>query len=417
MHESFKTDIVILGAGIGGYEAYRTLKKQLKQVAVDAHITIVDQNNYFTFIPLLHEVATGSVEPTHASIPLRELVYNTPHTFINASVERVDHEKKQVRTSRGIIEFKYCIIALGSEVNFYGVPGAREYTHQVRTLEDALDLKYALVEEMEHDEKEECIITIVGGGFVGVEIAGQYGMLKNGDLKKLYPHKKLIVRVIEPNSTILGSLKPGVQKHVHERLEKLGVEFRFNTSVIEVTKDAVVLKNGERLESDITVWSAGFANLGEELVGKERCDRGRIKVDEYLRVTGQESCYAIGDIACALDGVTGKPYVQLAEAAHKAGHYVGRHLAATLAGRSYEKFVFKSKGQLMPVGDWYGVAIFNSFTFYGWFAWWLRRTVYLMYMPGVLRKLRIMIDWTVHSFGFGHFILIEKNQKSNIKHL
>ncbi len=411
MNESFKTDIVILGAGIGGYEAYRTLKKQLKKMAVDAHITIVDQNNYFTFIPLLHEVATGSVEPTHASIPLRELVYNTPHTFINASVERVDHEKKQVYTSRGIIEFNYCIIALGSEVNFYGVPGAREYTHQVRTLEDALDLKYALVEEMEHDDKEECVVTIVGGGFVGVEIAGQYGMLKKGDLRKLYPHKKLIVRVIEPNPNILGQLELEVQKHVHQRLEKLGVEFVFNTSVTEVTKEGIVLKNGERLSSDITVWSAGFANLGAEFVGEENCERGRIKVDEYLRLVGHESCYAIGDIAFARDGVSGKPCVQLAEVAHKAGQYVGRHLAASLAGRNYEKFVFKSRGQLMPVGDWYGVAIFNSFTFYGWFAWWLRRTVYLMYMPGILRKLRIMIDWTVHSFGFGHFILIEKHKE------
>ncbi len=411
MKESYKTDIVILGAGIGGYEAYRSLSNILKRSGMGAHITIIDQNNYFTFVPLLHEVATGSVEPTHASIPLRELVYGTSHSFIKATVEKIDRSKKQVHTSEGVVSYTYCIIALGSTTNFYGVPGAEKNAHHVRSLEDALSLKYALVEKFESCDTHELAVTIVGGGFVGVEIAGQYGTIKTGDIKKLYPQKQLRVRIIEPNASILSVMKPDVQSQVTKRLKKMGVEFVFNTSVTEVTEDSVVLSTGERLKSDITVWSAGFANIGSNFVDREHCEKGRIKVDQYLRIVGDEHCYAIGDITHIINKESGKPNPQLAEVAHKEGRYVARHIAASLSRKTIKSFNFKSKGQLLPVGDWYGIAIIGPFTLYGWFAWWIRRTVYVMYMPGILRKLRIVFDWTIHSLGFGHFIQIEKRKK------
>lgn len=411
MLEKLKTDIVILGAGIGGYEAFRTLNRNLKRRGLGAHITIVDENNYFTFIPLLHEVATGSVESTHASIPLRELVHDTAHTFVKARVEKINHEKKEVYTSTGIISYTYCIVALGSTVNLYGVPGAKEYAHRVRNLQEALFLKYSLIEKLENCESNEFNITVVGGGYVGVEIAGQYGTLKNGDLKKLYPHKKIIVRIIEPNTSILSVMKPDIQARVKKRLEKLGIEFVFNNSVVRVDKNSVILKTKEEIKSDITVWAAGFMNLGSKFVEDDKCEKGRIKVDEYLRMIGVESCYAIGDIAYTLDGVTGKPCFQLAEVAHKAGKFVGDDIANRLAEKKVTPFKFKSKGQLMPVGDWYGIAVIGGVVLHGWVAWWIRRTVYVLYMPGILRKLRIIFDWTIHSFGFGHFIHIEKKQK------
>ncbi len=411
MKKIFKTDIVILGAGIGGYEAFRTLNRILKRRGIGAHITIIDQNNYFTFVPLLHEVATGSVEPTHASIPLRELVYGTPHNFIKAKIEKLDRSKREVHTSAGIVSYTYCVIALGSTTNFYGVPGAEKYAYHVRNLEDALVLKHSLVSKLETCVSDEFVITIVGGGFVGVEIAGQYGTLKKGDIQKLYPEKKLRIQIIEPNASILSTLGEKVQSHVKKRLESMGIEFIFNSSASEVTADTVVLSTGEKIQSDITIWAAGFANMGTEFVETEACERGRIKVEKNLRMVDDTHCYAIGDIAHVQIAGSSRPLPQLAEVAHRQGRYVGRHIADMLSEKKTKPFVFKSKGQLMPVGDWYGVAIMGTITFYGWFAWWIRRTVYVMYMPGILRKLRIVFDWTVHSLGFGHFIYIEKSKK------
>lgn len=413
MAKTIKTDVVILGVGIGGYETFRTLNRILKRKGIGAHITIIDQNNYFTFVPLLHEVATGSVESTHASIPLRELVYGTPHNFIKAEIQKVDRVKKEVYTSAGTISYTYCVIALGSSTNFFGVLGAEKYAYHVRNLEDALSLKYSFVSKLESCLSEEFVITIVGGGFVGVEIAGQFGSLKKGDIQKLYPEKKIRIRIIEPNSSILSIMKSDVQERVKKRLEKMGIEFIFDTSVIEVTEDSVVLKNGEKMKSDITMWAAGFANLGTQFVEPDACVKGRIEVDKSLRVVNDDHCYAIGDIACVINIKNNKPTPQLAEVAHKEGRYVGRHIAAMLGQKKIKPFVFKSKGQLIPVGDWYGVAVIGPITLYGRLAWWLRRTVYVMYMPGILRKLRIVFDWTIHSLGFGHFIHLERNKKGN----
>lgn len=409
MTELLKTDIVILGAGIGGYEAFRTLNGILKRRGIGARITIVDQNNYFTFVPLLHEVATGSVESTHASIPLRELVYGTPHSFVNAKIEKLDRVKKQVHTSSGIIEYEYCVIALGSTVNYFKTLGAEKYAHHVRTLEDALYLKYALVRKLETCEGKAVNITVVGGGYTGVEVAGQYGTLKQGDIKKLYPNKSLNVRIIDPGKNILSNMKPGVQSRVKQRLEKLGVEFKLGCSVTEVGPESVTLNTGEKLVSEIVVWAAGFGNLGGNFVEESLCEKGRIKVDEYLRIVGDESCYAIGDIAFAGNS-TGTPFPQLAEVAHKEGEYIAKHIVASLKNKKINRFVFHSKGQLMPVGDWFGVAVVGNITIYGRLAWWMRRTVYVLYMPGILRKLRIVLDWTVHSFGFGHFIHLERKK-------
>lgn len=408
MSQNTHTKIVILGTGIGGYEAFRTVRREIKKANINAEITIVDKNNYFTFVPLLHEVATGSVESTHASIPLRELVYNTNHRFIQARVESVDRVKKEIHTSGGVIAYDYCVLALGSTINYFGTPGADTYAHHVRTLEDALHLKYALVQKLETCVRDEIVVTIVGGGYTGIEIAGQYATLRNGDIEKLYPHKKLHVRIIDPGTSILSHMKKEVQIRVRQRLEQMGVEFVFGSPVIEVKQDGVVLGTGEKLVSDIVVWAAGFGNIGHQFVEETACEKGRVRVDEHLRIIGDEYCYAIGDIACARTQEGGVPYPQLAEVAHKQGRYVGRHIVSAIHEKPMKPFIFISRGQLMPVGDWYGVAVIGNRAIYGWLAWWLRRTVYVMYMPGLLRKLRIIFDWTIHSFGFGHFIHIEK---------
>jgi NADH dehydrogenase len=108
------SDVVILGAGIGGFETFRELSKLFKRHGIHKTITIIDENDYFTFTPLLHEVATGSVLPSHATVPLRELTYNTPHRFLKASITALDPKTKTLTTSEGTITYDYCVMAIGS---------------------------------------------------------------------------------------------------------------------------------------------------------------------------------------------------------------------------------------------------------------------------------------------------------------
>ncbi len=407
MKESHTTDILILGAGIGGYETFRTLSKLLKRKGMKKRITIVDQNNYFTFVPMLHEVATGSIEPTHAAIPLRSLTYNTPHHFIQASVQHVDPTAKKVQTSMGdIVYTDACVIALGSTTNYFGTPGAEEHTYNVRTLEAAMTLKHDFLSALDTCGDDTLAINIVGGGYTGVEVAGQYCDLIRKDLNRLYPEKTISVTIIQSGDTVLPHMKKRVQERVCKRLTDQGVKIITNDRVTEVTKTSVILKSGATLESDITIWTAGFANLGPTFLDEGYNDRGRINVHNTFQMLAHEDVYAVGDIARIDGGDVTIAYPQLAEAAHLGGDYIAHHIANILKGKKTKPFVFKSKGQLMPVGDWWGVAEIGPFTLFGKLAWWIRRTVYVFFMPGTLRKLRIMFDWTIHSFGFRDFINI-----------
>jgi len=406
--KKMETDILILGAGIGGYQAYRVLAKLLREARSERTITIVDRNNYFTFVPMLHEVATGSIEPTHAAIPLRSILAGTPHQYCRASVETIDPKKKTVKTDLGVISYNYTIVALGSTTNYFKTPGAQQYSEHVRTLDGAMNLKHNFLQALETCGDKPLDLVIVGGGYTGIEVAGQYADLAKKDLQTLYPNRKLNIRVIQSGESVLPHMSAKIQKKVEKRLAKEGVIIQKNARVTKVTKDMVEINGETDIHSDITVWTAGFETLGATFLKTGVNERGRIDVTESLQMIDHPETYAIGDISNSTDPKTKISYPQLAEAAFHEGTYVARHLMKTLQGKSMKPFRFHSKGQLMPVGDWYGVAqLGKHIVLFGKIAWWIRRTVYVFFMPGFLRKLRIIIDWTLHSFGVRDVISID----------
>jgi len=407
MKQHMGADILILGAGIGGYEAFRVLSPLLKKKHSGRHITIIDKNNYFTFVPMLHEAATGSIEPTHCAIPLRALVAGTPHTFFKAGVEKIYPEKKTVKTTRGTFSYNICIIALGSTTNFFNTPGAKEYSEHVRTLDGAMRLKHQFIHTLETCGNEPVSINIVGGGYTGVEVAGQYADLAKKDLKKLYPSKQLDIRIFQSGNNILPHMSKKIQHKVCQRLEQQGVTITTNIHVTKVKKKTIELNDDTTVNSDITIWTAGFETLGDTYMNTGTNERGRINVTENLHMIDYPDTYAIGDIANSVDQKTNVSYPQLAELAYHEGRYVATRISRIVQKKKTSPFRFHSKGQLMPVGDWYGVAQIGPFILFGKLAWWIRRTVYVLFMPGVLRKIRIVFDWTIHSFGVRDVISVD----------
>ena len=409
MNSELTTDILVLGAGIGGYETFRTLARLLKRYGIKKTITIVDQNNYFTFTPLLHEVASGAVEPTHATLPLQELVYGTPHRFLKAAVTKIDPKKKVVETSAGPIGYAYCVVALGSTTNYFGVPGAEQNAYHTRSLAGAMILRHNLIEKLESSQTE-ITITVVGGGFTGVEVAGQLAYFANHDLAKLYPQKKIAITLVQTTGVVVPTLPVNAQQLIIKRLKKMGVIILFNTAVQEVRPRSALIDGTERL-SDFTVWCAGFGNIAHCFLEESFCTSNHcIPTTPYLTHPAEPTIYAIGDIALVINPGETKPAPQLGEAAYHEGRYVAEHLVAMLRKKNMPPFRFKSKGTLMPIGDRYGIAVFGGkIVIAGLFAWWLRRTVYLMFMPGFLRKVKIVVDWTLHLFGFSYIIAVERN--------
>lgn len=408
-----KTDIVILGAGVGGYEAFRALSRHLRLHHLKKTITIVDQNNYFTFVPMLHEVATGSILPTHAAVALKELTYKTSHHFLKARVKHIDPKKQKVETSEGDIFYDFCIVALGSETNFFNTKGAHTYAHHVRTLPAALALQKEFAKKLDNPEhKNELYITIVGGGFTGVEVAGQFADLVNEEIKKLYPEKKIHIQLVHAGDKLMPSAHEKIQQKAEAKLCKERVVIYFNCRAKEVNKNSVLLDNGVELKSDLTIWTTGFKNIGPTYLDEEFCTQDRIPVNQFLQHQTFHNLYAVGDNALFYNMDEDKPVVQLGEAAHREGKYAAKHIVSVIRNKPLHKpFHFKSHGTLMPIGDWYGIGEIGPFVFSGRFAWWLRRTVYLLYMPGIIRKLRIVFDWTMHSFTFRNIIDIDRKKE------
>ncbi len=408
MTEKIKADILILGAGIGGYAAFKNLAKELKKNNIKKTITLLDSNNYFTFTPLLHEVASGSIEPGHATIPLQELVYGTPHHYIKATVEKIFPEKNTVQTSIGNISYEYCVTAIGSGINYYGIKGAAEFSYSVRTLRNAMILRSSIIEKLESCDQE-LNINIVGGGFTGIEVAGQISSLASHDLKKLYPKAKINVRIIQATDKLAPQLPPQAQEKIVARLNKMGIKILLNAKVMEVKACEIIFSN-QTIASDFTIWCAGVENLAGYMMDASFCERDRMPVNNFLQHKMYSNLYAVGDIVCGNNQNETTTYPQIGEAAESQGLYVGRHIVHTLMKKKIAPFYFKSKGTLMPIGENYGYNVFhNGFVLSGFIAWWIRRTVYVIFVPGFLRKLKIVLDWTLNLFGFRYTVDISGN--------
>lgn len=410
-HET-STDILILGAGIGGYEVFRSLHKHLRRAGLTQKITIVDRNPFFTFVPMMHEVVSGSIEPSHATLPLRDIVAGTPHEFVLAEVTHVDPGARIVKTDSGTIHYTYLVVALGSATHFFNVPGAEEYSCEVRTFRKALSLRSHLLSILEA-AKDEARVTIVGGGYSGAEVAGQLAEFNSSYVSKYFPGKKLSITIVESAPTILAQMSPRIQSRVLEKLRAMGISILTGKRVTEVCKDAVVLDQDEKIHSDCTIWTAGVRNIAENFFDKNRTIKGRLPVNEYLQHPDFKDVFAIGDIALFIDKGSDTPAPQLGETAHKEGLYLARAIVRRLQNKPVKPFSFESRGTLMPIGDWWGVAALPHITFFGRLAWFIRRTVYLMYMPGIAQKVRIALDWTLHLFGREY--IIDDNEKRNKK--
>jgi NADH dehydrogenase len=398
-----KTDILILGAGIAGYEAYRTLCKKLNRSGIKKTITIVDQNNYFTFTPLLHEVASGAVLPSHASFPIREVLVRTPHQFVCATVTHIDPKQKRVTTSRGDMTYEQCIVALGSVSNLFDVPGADEHTYRVRTLEHAVSLNQALICKLEEPGRTSLSLNVVGGGYTGIEIAAEFAHLKKEELSRMYPHIAISIHVIQAGELLVPNLPAKARLKIMKRLDVLGVQTHLESPAKKVTASTLTIGNSETLPNDITIWVTGFTTNAPSYFDAAYVSHARVPVTNHLHLENHPDTYVIGDMALIRDPDNDDIiYPQLGEAAHHEGIYVANHIINTAKKRPHKHFHFRSRGQLMPVGEWYGIGVFGPIVLSGKFMWWLRRTVYVMFMPGFVRKLRIVADWTFISKSTRH---------------
>ncbi|RKI49400.1 NAD(P)/FAD-dependent oxidoreductase [Corallococcus sp. AB004] len=406
--------VLILGGGFGGMYAALHLERQLGK-RDDVEVTLVSRDNYFLFTPMLHEVAASDLTATAIVISLRKLLPRL--TFVEGDVSGLDLETKRVTVAHGgldghshTLEYDSVVLAMGSETNFFGKPGPRDYTLTMKTLGDAMLLRNCLVDRLEEADAD-CIATgarnaivtfvVVGGGFAGVETAGAINDFIHGALP-YYPniqHANVRVMLVHGGKEVLPELGEDLGAYTRKKLIEHGIEVRTGVRVRDVTAAGVELPDGTVVPTKTVVWTAGVTP--PSLLSTLPCEkeRGRLKVNERMEVPGFPGVWALGDCASVPDVTNGgKPCPPTAQHALRQGVTVARNVCAALKGKPGKPFRYRMLGQLATIGQRSGVARILGLKFSGTFAWVLWRTVYLFKLPKLETKVRVAMGWTLDLF-------------------
>src|SRR6201997_3619556 len=403
-----KIRILLLGGGFAGLHAAMQLDNTLARDP-DIEITLVNRDNFFLFTPMLHEVAASDLDLSNIVNPVRKLLRRVH--FFAGDVEAIDLAGKRVTVSHGTdhhhheLDYDYLVLALGSITNFFNLPGLEERALTMKSLGDAIHLRNRLIAHLEEADTECCaalrrpLLTFVvaGGGFAGVEtIAGINDFVR--EAVRFYSNlgeDMLRVLLIHPGDVILPELGEKLGRYTEKKLAERGVEIRVNTRVTGVTENGVQLSTGERIESKALIWTAGTSpNPALDCLPCVK-ERGRLKVDEMLRVPDWPGVWALGDCALVPDQKTGQYHPPTAQHALREGKTLAKNLIASVRGGTLKPFSFSTIGQLAAIGRRTGGAKIFGINFSGFVAWWMWRTIYLSKLPRFEKKLRVALDWTL----------------------
>ncbi len=416
-----KKRILILGGGFAGMKTAECLERELEK---DPSVTIslVSETNALLFTPMLAEVAGSSLEPSHISTPLRTTLHRTD--FVRGRVTSVDLENRRVvldsdmggnESCRSELAYDHLVLALGAVSNYLGLTNVQKLAFDFKSLVDAIRIRNHVIEMFERADRENDLVVrrslltfvIAGGGFAGVELAGSLNDFARGILAD-YPNLRcgdVRVVLVHARDRILPELSESLGRYAQSHMEARGVEFRLNTRLTDTRPGVVVLSDAE-IAAETLVWTAGTAPnpLSKSLV-VEKDKRGAVIVDATLAVPGHSGVWALGDCASVVDAESGKPCPPTAQFALREAATLAKNIAANLQGRPARRFHFDSLGALCVVGHQTACAELTvpfargkSMRFSGLLAWAMWRGIYLGKLPGLERKIRVLVDWTVELF-------------------
>ena len=372
-----------------------------------ARLVLVNDVNFMLYTPFLPEAAAGTLEPRHVVTPLREILKRTYLRL--GSIVGHDPEARTVelRTKDGSVEqlpYDQLLLALGSVSRVLPVPGLAEHAVGFKDLADAIWLRNHVVETLEEANATEdparrdqlLTYVFVGGGYAGLEALAELQDFA-ADAMESYPRARLHGMrwvLVEATDRVLPEIDPQLADYALRELRGRGIDIRLGTTLEEVTADSARLSTGETLATQTVVWTAGVTphpslrNLSVPLD-----ERGRVPVDDHLRVQGMDSVWAIGDCAAAPDprGGTCPPTAQHAV---RQGPVAARNIAAGFGIGSPRPFEYRGNAAFVNLGRYKAVGKVGSRTFRGFPAWWLARTYHMSQIPGAARKARAVIDWT-----------------------
>jgi NADH dehydrogenase len=400
-----KKQIVIVGGGFGGVYTYLNLLKKIDKSKIE--LTLVNKNNYFLFTPLLHEVATGSVNQSNIIQPLREILKPGTGKILEDEVLSINPGAQIVVTAKNKIKYDFLVLAAGAKTNFFSFQS--DLAFGLKDLADARRLKNHLVECLEKAEWEEdfeerqklLTFVVIGGGPTGVELVAEVAEFVSETLVKSFKSLKkqdIKIYLVQKSSKLLPNFDSILaEKAANFLSNKVGLEILFNCEVLEIFKDKVVLKNGNILKSYTAILSAGikpnYFDLGEAVKLNKK---GQILTNPFLQIAALPNIFVVGDMAaidCEKNSIP-----QTAQAAEAGASVVAKNIQALLNSQPLTSFFYKEKGQLVSLGRWMAIAQIYRIKLFGHFAWWVWRTIYASKLIGWANRLRVVLDWTIDIF-------------------
>jgi len=379
--------VVILGGGFGGVHTFKGLRKLIKKGQIE--LTLIDNSDHFLFTPFLHEVAVGKIRGSSCRILLSEILQGNNVQFLRARVFGIDILSRTVCTDLKTIPYDILVIALGSQVSYFGIPGAEELL-AFKELSAAVAIKKELSLTFQESSSRPLNIVVVGGGATGVELMGEFADLFNSSA-----HKGLVkLLLVEAKDDILPFTHERLKKVAKQSLKNRGVKILVNAAVGKVENRYIQLANGAALPYDLAIWTAGVKSqsvFSYPALPKSRADR--IEVLPTLQIKNYQNIFSLGDVA----GI----YPMTAQVAVAQARVVARNIKALVEQKPLSSFVYRPQGMLFSLGRWmagaevkvYASYISKVFCVWGIAAWWLWHVVYLIKFPWFRYKLRIIKDW------------------------
>ncbi len=406
--------VVIVGGGFGGLYAARALAR------VPVQVTLVDKRNYHLFRPMLYQVATGLLSADEIAPPLRVLFSRQKNVDVMmAEVTGVDVGNRKVLLRECELSYDHLILATGIHVNYFGHEEWKSIAPGLESLDEADQIRSRLVMAFEEADRhalcgkaqdalvqELLTFVLVGGGTVGVELAGTIAemakMALAGDFRHIGPGSARIL-LYEGAARILPTFAEDLSAKAHRHLEQLGVKIYAGTRVESVDAEGIVA-DGERIRSRTVLWTAGVsASPAARWLEAETDKSGRVKVNPDLSVPGHPDVFAIGDTALViantrnLVGIKSGTAIQmpgLAQPAIQQGEYVAKVIRRRVLGQSApDPFWYWDKGDLAVVGRTFAVADLRFWKSAGFTAWLLWAGVHIYFLIGFANRLLVMLRW------------------------
>ena len=394
-------NLIIIGGGFAGI----TLAEQLEhRLPPGWTLTLVSQDNFITYNPLLPEVVGASIMPGHVVAPLRQMIHCS--SVCMAQVSEIDLESRTVHylgEGTGRLKYDQLVLAVGVQSNLHLVKGMAQYALPLKTVGDALFLRNRIIARLEQAELQPdpearrwlTTFVVIGGGFSGVETAGELIDFLHASLR-YYPRirrEDIRVALLHGQDRLLPELSASLGEFAYRKMRMQGLEVRLNARAVRIDDRHVTLADGELIAAGTVISTIG--TIPNPLVNELPLpkDRGRIATSPDMSVPGFPGLWALGDCAAVPNARDGKVSPPTAQFADRQARLLARNIVASLRGDPTRPFAYKPVGQLSTIGHNKAVAELFGLRISGFVAWLLWRGVYLLKIPTLARKSRLFLEW------------------------